>query len=410
MANPVVTVGVPGSANYRVDWSPLAQGWADLGRGIGDIFGGIKEFEDRRNTATLSEMFAAKAAHDELVDFAGKRGLLPQLGEMLTTRRALAPPPRKTAKDASGRLRYLDDGSFAFPDMAGFQKDARTNEQKNLDRFLERNPGKTPADYFAMKRPGLKIDARTMGTIPTDHRVVYDERGRLSRYEVIPGSPTARKMQEAEAKATGRQEEKTAQADLVGTHIARIREKIAKGAGPFGMIPLTGMAGAAMEHMPGTKAHDVSKLVDTLKANIGFDALQTMRQNSPTGGSLGAISEKEIKFLQSTIASLEQSQSEEQFLENLALVEQAFNRVVHGPPRQRQYMQGGGADAVMQSLGLSGFNPGPAPPAQAATLSAVQAGDYADKLFSGAMQISDLSGLGIEARNAIRAELVRRSQ
>ena len=93
MVGPVVSIGTPGTSQFRVDYGPRQRDQALALHGIDRIFGGIKDFADRRNTATLTEMLTAKADHDELVDFAGKRGLLPQLGEMLTARRALAPPP-----------------------------------------------------------------------------------------------------------------------------------------------------------------------------------------------------------------------------------------------------------------------------------------------------------------------------
>ena len=83
--------------------------------------------------------------------------------------------------------------------------------------------------------------------------------------------------------------------------------------------------------VPGTAAHDLDRRIDTLKAMIGFNALNEMRANSPTGGALGNVTERELALLQSTVASLELSQSREQFLENLALVEEQFNRVIHGP-------------------------------------------------------------------------------
>ena len=56
------------------------------------------------------------------MSFAGKHGLIPQLQQLVSAQRALAPPPRRTAKDAAGRLRYLDSGEFAFPDMADYAK------------------------------------------------------------------------------------------------------------------------------------------------------------------------------------------------------------------------------------------------------------------------------------------------
>lgn len=69
--------------------------------------------------------------------------------------------------------------------------------------------------------------------------------------------------------------------------------------------------------IPGTPAHDLSNIVNTIKANVGFDKLQAMRDASPTGGALGQVSENENRLLQSVLGALEQSQSAEQFKANL---------------------------------------------------------------------------------------------
>ncbi len=97
------------------------------------------------------------------------------------------------------------------------------------------------------------------------------------------------------------------------------------------LLPTTGMIGTATQGIPGTASHDISKRLDTLKALTGFEQLNQMRAQSPTGGALGQVSERELGFLQSVIGLLEQSQSEEQFRENLKRVEDAFSTVVHGP-------------------------------------------------------------------------------
>lgn len=57
--------------------------------------------------------------------------------------------------------------------------------------------------------------------------------------------------------------------------------------------------------------------LDAIRANIGFDALASMRQNSPTGGALGAVSDTENKLLQSTIESLDQGLSPDVLKQNL---------------------------------------------------------------------------------------------
>jgi hypothetical protein len=96
-------------------------------------------------------------------------------------------------------------------------------------------------------------------------------------------------------------------------------------------IPTTGPVGSVAQYLPGTNAHDVQNLITTIKANAGFEQLQQMRASSPTGAALGPVSDTENKLLQSTIGSLEQSQSERQFKENLMRVRKIYNEVVNGP-------------------------------------------------------------------------------
>lgn len=108
-------------------------------------------------------------------------------------------------------------------------------------------------------------------------------------------------------------------------------------------IPVTGMVGKAASYVPGTSAHNVSKLLDTVKANAGFDQLNKMRMSSPTGGALGNVTERELGFLQAVIGNLEQSQDEAQFKDNLKRVKNAYLDVIHGPgngPREPLGFQG----------------------------------------------------------------------
>lgn len=84
----------------------------------------------------------------------------------------------------------------------------------------------------------------------------------------------------------------------------------------------TGFGGALLSSIPGTEAFNLKKDVETLLANAGFDRLQQMRDNSPTGGALGQVSNIELGLLQSAAQSLMNSQDKEQFLNNL----QAFKQ------------------------------------------------------------------------------------
>ena len=62
----------------------------------------------------------------------------------------------------------------------------------------------------------------------------------------------------------------------------------------------------------GTPQYNLARTLDTARANIGFDELQKMRADSPTGGALGQVSEMENRLLQAVRGSLDQGQSEEQ--------------------------------------------------------------------------------------------------
>lgn len=65
--------------------------------------------------------------------------------------------------------------------------------------------------------------------------------------------------------------------------------------------------GTVFKNLPASEAKRVSNLLDTIKANIGFAALQEMRNNSPTGGALGQVSEMENRLLQAVWGSLDQA-------------------------------------------------------------------------------------------------------
>jgi len=74
----------------------------------------------------------------------------------------------------------------------------------------------------------------------------------------------------------------------------------------------SGFIGSRLANVEGSPAYNLKATLDTIKANLGFDKLQAMREASPTGGALGAVSERELTLLTSAIASLDQAQSDDQ--------------------------------------------------------------------------------------------------
>ena len=90
----------------------------------------------------------------------------------------------------------------------------------------------------------------------------------------------------------------------------------------------TGFGANWAGNIGGTAAADVRSLLNTIGANNAFDRLQKMRSESKTGGALGAVSERELTLLRDSIASIEQSQSDEQFRQNMDLVIDSYQRVI----------------------------------------------------------------------------------
>jgi len=90
------------------------------------------------------------------------------------------------------------------------------------------------------------------------------------------------------------------------------------------IAPHTAGVGAWMKIIPATPQKTLHELLNTIRANIGFDALQEMRANSPTGGALGQVSEMENKLLQSVQGSLSQELSPSELAENLKTIKQNY--------------------------------------------------------------------------------------
>jgi hypothetical protein len=76
--------------------------------------------------------------------------------------------------------------------------------------------------------------------------------------------------------------------------------------------------------VPGTPAFDVQQRIAPIVANIGFDRLDQMRQESPSGGALGQVAVQELKYLQSVKGSLEQGQTAGQLLGNLQTIKKFY--------------------------------------------------------------------------------------
>jgi len=149
-------------------------------------------------------------------------------------------------------------------------------------------------------------------------------------YEWIatPQGPAQRPIQGTPAaKAeTEKQQGKTQTTDIVAQDIGRA---LALSNGWT-----TGAAGGALKNFPGTGAYQLDSILSGMKGNIGLDRIQQLRQQSPTGGALGSVSEGEHKIVQSVYGDLTQSQDRAQFEFNLKRLHNVYMDTVNGSPEK----------------------------------------------------------------------------
>jgi hypothetical protein len=90
----------------------------------------------------------------------------------------------------------------------------------------------------------------------------------------------------------------------------------------------TGLFGFPGMLFPGSETKKLEATIAPIKSNISFDTLQEIRKNSPTGGALGPVSDKDIELLASKIGSLDVGQGEKQLDRSLADIQETYKSML----------------------------------------------------------------------------------
>lgn len=133
--------------------------------------------------------------------------------------------------------------------------------------------------------------------------------------EPIPGSAVAQDQTQSERAMEMANADYQRKFDIVDGAITRALTQLEDG-GRF----VAGV-GSLLSGVPESGARDFQATLDTVKANLGFEELQAMRDSSPSGGALGQVSEREIAFLQAIQGNLDAAQSPEQLAEVLTEIQ-----------------------------------------------------------------------------------------
>jgi hypothetical protein len=186
----------------------------------------------------------------------------------------------------------------------GQQQGVSAPEQQGVPLMGQPKPGPAPAEFErkaaylrAQGVPEAQITALVMGEKPE--------------------SPQAAAKRQATEQKTRAQAAK-AKAALTTTEATiddTIKEAEAvQNSGALGGV--TGMGGM-LSSIPGTDWADTKARLTTLMARSAFGTLQEMRNNSPTGGALGSVSERELDLLQNAATALSTAQSPEALKQSL---------------------------------------------------------------------------------------------
>lgn len=146
--------------------------------------------------------------------------------------------------------------------------------------------------------------------------------------------------------------------------LGETKKVIEKAIGQSGEKGATGVVGKVLGIVPGTTAYALTEdSIKTLKARIGFDELNKMRQESPTGGALGQVAVKELDFLQSSLASLEPGLGGPKLIENLKAIDEHYTNLINALDdelKAAQTKQGNLTPAPKKSLATPSTESAPA--------------------------------------------------
>jgi len=363
---------VPPSVRRIYELSPAElvnatrQGYKEPGNAMSAFaqgFMGAKAIKDDRERTIAQEEYRlakeaadqAKAAAEQAKQIEYLDRMSPELADaarngFMTPQEAYETYRTDKAKGVNRKLETFPDGTVAwvYPDtgdvepVGNYGKPSQpTDDMREYDAAVAQGYEGTIQDWIVgNKKAGATTvnvgdGAPGLGKLSTDFGYVLDpETGKpvvdpetgLPRAAAIPGSPAQIEAERlVETKRVGK-ESAARSGNVVLEDIDRALEGLDQG-----LLPTSGPVGGLLSNVPGTQSFNVGQLIQTVRANSGFDKLQAMRDSSPTGGALGAINKSEMDLLQAALGNLSQSQDEEQLKYNLKRVRRIYDQIVNGP-------------------------------------------------------------------------------
>jgi hypothetical protein len=289
----------------------IYQGGAGLGRGIQGLLGGDPELERVSQIKQLSSQFDLSTPQGARQFAQALQPFAPQEA-MMAIREA-------DRMEQAGLTRQKTTADINVTQRKELQEEQLRAELAALP------PTATNADRIAVvsRYGNPDVILRTLQA-SEDRQAALEQRRATAGLAAAQREDTRTQKQMREDEK--RQERLDKQAQSANAAIAgadRIINEV--GEAKAKVSGFTAGLGSYLSVLPATEAKDLSKRLTTIKANLGFDRLQQMRDASPTGGALGQVAVQELIALQSTIASLDQDQSPAQLRESLDKIEKSYS-------------------------------------------------------------------------------------
>jgi hypothetical protein len=297
-----------------------------------------------------------KSRRDRLLHWAGTNPNLDanQMAEVATMAHALG--PEKAAEEIFGTHNLAPGGQLR--DRFGAERaSAKTSDVQTLEQLMamrEMYPeGSTTRRWVeqaieretAQKAPLVQVGGedpygwKPLGTSGQFART--NPASGMPEVMAAPGSTASSAQLDSQQERVQRQEQRRGRAETVAPtvmrDIARAME-LADHAGPFagavaeyaGKEPES-LGGALLSGATRIAAADpweLNKHMESIKSNISIDALQQMREMSPTGGALGQVPVQQQVFLMQLLGNLSASMPPDALKENLANIHNEYVKSV----------------------------------------------------------------------------------
>lgn len=234
--------------------------------------------------------------------------------------------------------------------------------------------------------PGLGKVGPDQGYVRDDQgNFVIDPETNLPRVSALPGSALEAEQKaaaaERQANADKAARAQRAKLDKSGTILDYLKVAREESGNPLA----TGLFGQLTQGLGGTPANRLKHTLVPLTANIGFEELSNMRQNSPTGGALGSVAVEELRQLQGVLGSLDLEQGSTGLNRSLDKIETHYTNAIKAIASDPN-LSAADKSYALTMLGLNDAQQADAMSPPSSPVSVSNKADY-DALPSGAMYV-----------------------